>query len=631
MNASSQAGRQPTILQRLVSPQAAALYAALLSLVLFVATAQWQINGSESPYATDVGELQNALPRWGTIHFTGYPLYSFIGSAFVSLLRLLAIQPAAGASLYSAVWGALTIWLLVRLMQDVGIAPPLAALASLLYAVSQSFWVDASLAEVHTMTMALTVASLWLALRFGRSGDHRELVWLTIVASQGVAHQRALAFVAPALLLLVWPKLPIILQRILPLIGWAALAPLTYLYLPIRDWMGCDWTFGQPGTWHGFWAMILDTKSERIIDLPTALSEWWLRLRQVIGLLADELSLALLALALIGLLCALIWRNRRETIAWILVGTAYVALSLIIWEGRLSDALLAVQLPSAMIACLGIALGAQQLLDTGSLGRVFTPLLLSLLVVLIGYQHRPVVLSITRDDTTQATIERAAALADRSDRPTTLLALWGHDYWALRYAQSYQGRFAELHLVDHNADLAERVAAGQRVTTLEKTLYQRPLDWWEDAMGPLRLASPSAGIIEMLPAGQADATCGLPMLALENGISICDASLAIEPTSELALTLNWLADTPPDCDYAVAVHLLAANPPSGPEDILAQADRSHPVGGWYPTSRWSAGECVPDSYPLPQANGAIGVRVAMYRALSDGSFENSEWLYLPLP
>jgi len=88
---------------------------------------------------------------------------------------------------------------------------------------------------------------------------------------------------------------------------------------------------------------------------------------------------------------------------------------------------------------------------------------------------------------------------------------------------------------------------------------------------------------------------------------------------------------PPEHDHAVAVHLLAAYPPAGPEDILAQADRSHPVGGWYPTSRWSAGECVPDSYALPQMEGAIGVRLAMYRALSDGSFENSEWLFLPLP
>jgi len=564
MNATRHADRQPTTLQRLTSPTAVALYAALLSIVLFVSTAQWRINGSESPYATDVGELQNALPRWGTIHFTGYPLYSLLGSAFVSLLRLVAIQPAAGASLYSAVWGALTIWLLVRLMQDIGIASPLAAMASLLYTVSQSFWVDASLAEVHTMTMALTVASLWLALRFGRSGDHRELVWLTIVASQGVAHQRALAFVAPALLLLVWPNFRVIWQRLLPLIGWAALAPLTYLYLPIRDWMGSDWTFGQPGTWRGFWAMILDTKSERIIDLPTSLSEWWLRLRQVFGLLADELSLALLMLALVGLLCALIWRNRRETRAGILVGAAYVALSLIIWEGRLSDALLAVQLPSAMVACLGIGLAAQQLLEAGSLGRALSPLLLALLVAVIGLPHRRVVMSITRDDTTQTTIDQATALAARSDSSTTLLALWGHDYWALRYAQSYSGRFPELHLVDHNADLADLVGAGQRITTLEKTLYQRPLDWWEGAMGPLRLASPSPGIIEMIPAQQHAATCGRPMLALGNGISICDASVNLEPTGELGLTLSWRADMPPEHDHAVAVHLLAAYPPAGP-------------------------------------------------------------------
>ena len=233
--------------------------AALLALFAFASTAQVTVNGSQSPYATDVGELQNALPRWGTLHFTGYPLYSLIGSAFVSLLRAVGIAPAAGASMYSALWGSVAIFLFVLLLGDLGISPAIAAIAGIAYALTKSLWIDASLAEVHTMTMALSIASMWLAVRYGRFGRKRDLAWLAIAFTQGMAHQRAVAFLAPAILLLIWPHRKALLCNFWLLVGLAALAPLTYLYLPIRAWMGADWTFGQPGTWHGFWAMILDT------------------------------------------------------------------------------------------------------------------------------------------------------------------------------------------------------------------------------------------------------------------------------------------------------------------------------------------------------------------------------------
>ena len=44
-----------------------------VALLLYLSTFQTVVNGSVSPYTTDVGEIQNALPRWGTIHWTGYP------------------------------------------------------------------------------------------------------------------------------------------------------------------------------------------------------------------------------------------------------------------------------------------------------------------------------------------------------------------------------------------------------------------------------------------------------------------------------------------------------------------------------------------------------------------------------
>jgi hypothetical protein len=66
---------------------------------------------------------------------------------------------------------------------------------------------------------------------------------------------------------------------------------------------------------------------------------------------------------------------------------------------------------------------------------------------------------------------------------------------------------------------------------------------------------------------------------------------------------------------------------------VAQADRAHPVDGWYPTARWSAGEIVRDHYTLQVANHAEAkaVRVAMYQVSAEGEFHTSNWVSLPVP
>lgn len=109
----------------------------------------------------------------------------------------MGIPPAAGASLYSALWGAVAIALLTALMLEVEVRPSLALITSLLFALSTSMWVDASLAELHTMTMALTFAGLLFALRFYRRGAKGDFYWLAFIEGQGVAHQRAFVFSLP--------------------------------------------------------------------------------------------------------------------------------------------------------------------------------------------------------------------------------------------------------------------------------------------------------------------------------------------------------------------------------------------------------------------------------------------------
>jgi hypothetical protein len=76
----------------------------LIALVAYLPALQPDISASPSLYLTDVGNNQNALSRWGALHGSAYPLYSFTGNVFVSLLRPLGIAPAVAAGLYSTLW-----------------------------------------------------------------------------------------------------------------------------------------------------------------------------------------------------------------------------------------------------------------------------------------------------------------------------------------------------------------------------------------------------------------------------------------------------------------------------------------------------------------------------------------------
>jgi hypothetical protein len=611
---------------------AVAMAAALL---LFLSTVQTIVNGSESRYTTDVGEIQNALPRWGTIHWTGYPLYTFLGSLFVTILRWTGIPPAAGASLFSTLWGVVSVGLLVALLQQLDVSGPLAALGALLATAATSVWMDASLAEVHTMTIALSLATLLFALRLGRSGKRRDVLLLALAFSQGVAHQRAVALLAPAVLVLVLRQWRAIWQGSLPALGLALLAPLTYLYLPLRVRQGATWAFGSPGTWQRLFTMLLDNRAERIVSWPEGIAEWMIRIGRAFEVTGADLTLPLLSVGLLGLLTLLLEKRWREPLALTLAWVPYVLLTGVIWIGRVGDAQLAAHLPVTLLAAAGLALLADRLGRRAGWVYAGAALALACAAVVLIVLHRPQVLEVTRDSSAEAVIAEAEQVAPPADgRATTFMALWGNDFWALAYARAFEGRLPGLDVVDHNADFVAILANGRRLLTFSRTFYQRPLWWWDERLGRTYLSSAAPGIVEIAlepPVFPADVPPG-PTLDLENGLWVQGAQLSAPQNGELLLTVYWQAETAPDQDYSVAVHLVARDPPQGPEDVLSQADSRHPVYGWYPTSRWDAGEIVRDQYRIdvPPGTQPQALRVALYRTDASGNFVNSPWLSVPL-
>jgi hypothetical protein len=610
--------------------------AAAVALAGFLSAVQTGVNGSMHPYATDVGEIQNALPRWGLIHRSGYPLYTAMGSTFVTVLRWVGIEPAAGASLFSALWGAIVVAMIAVLAQDLGATGPAAALGALVVGFSTSMWVFASIAEVHTLTLVFSVGILIYALRYGRTGARRDLLLLALFSSQGVMHQRSVVLLAPAALVLVSRQLRALWRNVLPATGIALLAPLTYLYMPLRVWTGATWVFGSPGTWEGFWEMFFDNRGERVFALNASTEEWMSRFVLTGQILADDMFLPLLVLGLLGLLLLMPKPGRaRDVIGMTLAWGTNMLLTLFIWKNRVGDAQLAAKLPIIVLAGVGLAVLLDWLRRRSHLAGYFASGALALVLLVWVGRTRPVVLSVTRDPTSEeviATAERISAAPDGP--PMALAASWGMDYWALAYAQEGRGLLQGVRVVDHNADFDEILDRGERLLVLGKTLYVLDVSWWEERLGPLYLASAVPGVVELSRSApyEPGEVPGDLNYDLENGVLIRTTEMAWTADDQLLVTIYWQA-THELQDHSVAVHLVAHEPLRSPEDIISQADAVHPVDGWYPMSRWQVGEIVRDCYLIfvPEGSAPAAVRISLYRSDPQAGFVSSPWLWQDLP
>ena len=86
----------------------------------------------------------------------------------------------------------------------------------------------------------------------------------------------------------------------------------------------------------------------------------------------------------------------------------------------------------------------------------------------------------------------------------------------------------------------------------------------------------------------------------------------VRPGETLHLTLFWQADGTPQADYTVFTHLLGAD-----DTMLAQED-APPWGGEAPTSTWTAGQTLCDTYALTVRDdaqaGEARLEVGLYRA-----------------
>jgi hypothetical protein len=612
-----------------------AVGAAVLAIVatVYLLTFQTDICSNPSEYVIDSGEYQIALSLWGTVHHTGAPTYSLLGAAFVSLLRLIGVAPAAGAALFSVVCALVALGFIYALGVHLTRNPWAASAAVLALALGPSFWINHVIAELRAFGSMLLAASLWLAVCYNETHSTKLLYALAFVWGQALVHHRLAILAAPALAILVLPALLSSGRRVPQLlagsVGIGSLAFAFYLYMPLRARMGA-WTYGDPGTWQGFWFIFWAREVPFLMVPPSTLAKLLDNIRIVLAQLVYEWTAPGLIAIGLALLVAISWRKTRQ-FGWALAAwvAAFMVYLFILPEAVSPEkVLLWVSLVLALALVILVARLWEAHVWAGALGAVA----LVALAGVSGFTHRQDVLALTRDPHGREIITLLKAempvgqVANLSNSPEpTFMVLWGGDYFAAVYGSRVTGELKGFRVVDHRADFKQIVDSGSRLITLPSTFVERPKSWWRQQIGGAYLSSAGLGLVEIgatPPLTLTDVPPGTPV-ELGDGIRLVAHSIKLA-SGDLRVTLYWQASQVPSQNYSVFLHLSDKDRISAGEDIIAQADSQNPVYGWYPTTKWSAGEIVREDYELDIPPNKVPrlLDVGLYTRDADGAFHN---------
>ncbi len=637
-------------------------------LVVYLSTLQTIPNGSEHYYMIDVGETQNVLNQWGTLHATGYPLYVIVGNILVAVMRTLGVSAATAPGVTSLIYGMVALGLIYVLAVNLPHPPspsPYMARGSkmqgallaggmvLLFGLTRTVWVHNSIAEVYTFGLMILVGLFLIAL--WPEPIRGRVYWLALLGGIGAFHHRAIAMAAPALLFAVWEEIFTISGRtsppnplpeasgrgnpisrywpvvrrvgiclVLGLLGFAQ-----YAYLPLRANAGAKWVYGDPGNWTGFWDQFLGREASRFIGTPTTNARLMANFNLVNTVLVTDVSAVGIVLGLLGLLVAL--RNparRKVAITMLLSGGVAYGFHVLYY----TDILSALILPVTLALAFGWLLLAEwtlgfmpprrqeqnfepqrrgEIQERTRLGaRVETMVALGFLTalcaVLLISQNWLFIHDMTTNPTGVETIELAKGTPDGS----VLMLDWGPRYYAVAFAQDLMGELPNVTLVTHKADFKTLVDS-KRLVTADFTFYNRPIDWWQQQLGhPVYLRAAAAHLVEIGTEPVLAADGGTDMIKVRQADAVCTAK-AIE------LRVDWLALHKPDHDLSVYVHLLDKD-----GAMIGQADEAAPVYGWRPLMTWEAGEVVHDVYALPRLPNAAQIDYGLYRQLASDEFQN---------
>jgi hypothetical protein len=296
--------------------------------------------------------------------------------------------------------------------------------------------------------------------------------------------------------------------------------------------------------------------------------------------------------------------------------------------------LAATLMPALLGLVVGVALLAQWVATRGAqmlsgmrvtVGGWLAGLGLGVASALLIVQNGPFVHSLTTDTYGRQRIALTASAGLQPPDPI-IVAAWGRDFFALSYG-AFSGAAPPVRLVDHRANMAELVESGQPVYVVSPTFYTLGLDWWRERLGRVYLNGYPGELVRVTNTRlyrEADTpTAASPVVM--GPITLRDwQAEPLDGGRAWRLTLYWHATERIRQDYSVFVHLSDRDQMDSPDTIIAQADRSAPVYGWFPTSRWLRDDIIRDDYLIrvPDNKTARRIAVGLYTRDTTGAFQN---------
>lgn len=237
------------------------LVAFLLAFVLYILTLAPTI------FNLDSAELTTAVATGGIVRATGYPLYLVLGSFW----KFLPIGDLGyRMNLFSAFWGATTIFLAARILRQLNVAPWIRLAALGLLATAPFFWAMSLIAEVYTLHTALMAGVILSLMIWAKSPSPFRLALPVLLVTLSMGNHAATVLIIPGCIWFVVSQHPQQLMKPRVLIA-ALLAILVggtiFLYIP--------WQFGHNPAFN--YAGVYDSSGQFVpVDLQSLDGFLWL-------------------------------------------------------------------------------------------------------------------------------------------------------------------------------------------------------------------------------------------------------------------------------------------------------------------------------------------------------------------
>jgi Protein of unknown function (DUF2723) len=475
---------------------------ATLAFLLYLRTLAPTVLYYERPDLIDAAMLQVHAYVLGITHPTGYPTWTMLAHLFTYLPFG---DPAYRANLASAVFAAIAVFFLFFAGLRLTGRTWAAASGALAFAVGNTFWSQAIIAEVYTLN-AVFVSLVVLTLLVWRDRrEDRYLLAAAFLMGLSLTNHVTSGLLLPTAALFVFAvdrRKLLDWRLLLKGAGLFVLGLTPYLYLPVRAFMGPPVYEADPSSFVGFWELV-SSREFGIGFGVLGLGEVFSRLASLWGYLLDEFHPGLLLVAAVGTITMLL----KDRAGALLLGIPLLGWFAYAIEYDIFDYFI-YYIPSYLMLALFVAVGASVILDGAErLVAGSSPLLRTAVPLLISLPLLYLAVSDVRED--YPLVDRSQDLEGRRiveavAKKTAPNATVLHHRSPLPYMILVEGRRADLTLVSP----------------------------WYPSHNPMRVWSASATPDDEYPTAQSVGHSGVadarvaarkgPVYALGKSIDLCD-------------------------------------------------------------------------------------------------------------